>query len=230
MACSRFSVSSSSTSRSLIDDLDVAEQVGQVRRDDVLDRHEPVLRHGQEPGQQRRHLDPGEHRGVGARIRDHDGEVEGQAGDERERMRRVDHQRSEHRVDAFPEQVTEVVPFGRRQFLPAQDLDPALDQLRADALAEGAGVPDGQLTRELQGVLQHLPRQLQPGALDREPGHHPAHQPGHPDHEELVQVGREDGEEPHAFQQRDRFVLGELEYALVESEPAFLPIQVPFRG
>ena len=105
-----------------------------------------------------------------------------------------------------------------------------LGQLRADALAEGAGVPDGQLARELQGVLQHLPGQLQPGALDREAGHHPADQPGHPDHEELVQVGREDGEEPYAFQERDRFVLGELEHALVEPEPALLPVQVPFRG
>ena len=105
-----------------------------------------------------------------------------------------------------------------------------LGQFRGDALAERAGVPDGQLARELQGVLQHLPGQLEPGALDREARHHPAHQPGHPDHEELIQVGREDGQEPHALQQRHRLVLGELEHAFVESEPAFLPVQVALRG
>jgi len=104
-----------------------------------------------------------------------------------------------------------------------------LGQFRGDALAERAGVPDGQLAGQLEGVLQDLPGQLQPGALDREARHHPAQQPGHPDHEELVQVGREDGEEPHAFQQRNRFVFGELEHALVEPEPAFLPVQVTLR-
>ena len=90
--------------RVLLDDLQAAEQVGQVRGDDVLDRHVPVLRHREEPGQQRRHLDPGEHGGVGPRVGDHDGQVEGQAGDERERMGRVHHERGQHRVDTLAEQ------------------------------------------------------------------------------------------------------------------------------
>ena len=99
--------------RVMLDDLHVTEQVGQVRGDDVLDRHVPVLRQGQEPGQQRRDLDPGEDGAVGPRVRDHDGQVERQAGDERERMGRVHHQRGEHRVDALPEQVTEGVTLVR---------------------------------------------------------------------------------------------------------------------
>ncbi len=46
--------------RVMLDYLHVTEQFGQVRGDDVLDRHVPVLRKPKEPGQQRRDLDPGE--------------------------------------------------------------------------------------------------------------------------------------------------------------------------
>ena len=105
-----------------------------------------------------------------------------------------------------------------------------LGQFGVDPLAEHPGVPDGQLARQLQGVLQHLAGQPDAGALDREASHHPAHQAGHPDHEELVQVVREDGQEPHPLEQRDGFVLGELEHALVEPEPALLAVQVAFLG
>src|SRR5690606_8460594 len=48
-------------------------------------------------------------------------------------------------------------------------------------------------------------------------------------HEELVEVGREDRQEPHALQQRDRGVLGELEHALVEGEPGQLAVEEPVR-
>ena len=68
-------------------------------------------------------------------------------------------------------------------------------ELGIDPLAERPGVPHGQLARQLQGVLQHLAGQPDPGALDREARHHPAHQARHPDHEELVEVGREDGQD-----------------------------------
>ena len=83
--------------------------------------------------------------------------------------------------------------------------------------------------RQFQGV-QYLPGQLYPVALDWEARHHPAYQPGHPDHEELVQVGGENGEEAHALQQRDRLVFGEFEHALVESEPALLTVEVTLLG
>jgi hypothetical protein len=113
---------------------------------------------------------------------------------------RIHHQRGKHRVDALAEQLAEVVAFAARQFLPAQDLDPVLGQFGVNPLAEHPGVPDGQLSRQLQRVLQYLAGQPNAGALDREAGHHPAHQPGHPDHEELVQVVREDGQEPHPLE------------------------------
>ena len=105
-----------------------------------------------------------------------------------------------------------------------------LGQFGVDPLAEHPGVPDGQLSRQLQGVLQHLAGQPDPGALNREAGHHAAYQPGHPDHEELIQVVREDDQEPYPFKQRDRFVFGEFEHAFVEPEPALLAVQEAFFG
>ena len=77
---------------------------------------------------------------------------------------------------------------------------------------------------------QHLAGQPHPGALDREASHHPADQPGHPNHEELVQVVREDGQEPDPLEQRDRFVFGKFEDAFVEPQPALLAVQEAFFG
>ena len=48
---------------------------------------------------------------------------------------------------------------------------------------------------------------------------------GHPHHEELVQVGDEDGQELHALHQRERLVLGQLEHAIVEVEPGELAVR-----
>ena len=68
------------------------------------------------------------------------------------------------------------------------------------------------------------------GMIEREPRGHPAHQPGDPDHEELVQVRGEDGEEPHPLEQGRLVVFRELEDALVEQDPALLAVQVAVGG
>ncbi len=88
-------------------------------------------------------------------------------------------------------------------------------------------MPGGQLTGQLQGVLQDLRRRQAAGALHGEPGRHPPDPAGHPHHEELIQVAGEDGEEPHPLKQRDGLVLRELQDPLVEPEPALLAIQIP---
>ena len=49
---------------------------------------------------------------------------------------------------------------------------------------------------------------------------------GHADHEELVEVRDEDGQELHPLHQRQRLVLGELQYAVVEVEPGELAVEV----
>src|SRR5262249_48201156 len=49
------------------------------------------------------------------------------------------------------------------------------------------------------------------------------------DHEELVQVGAEDGQELEALQKGHLRVLGLFEYAAVELQPAQLPVEVQRR-
>jgi hypothetical protein len=89
----------------VLTDLHAGEQVVQVGGDDVLERHEPGGVHvgqprlvravgdAQHPGEHGRHLDPGEVLLAGARVDQDDREVQGEAGDVRERVRRVDGER-----------------------------------------------------------------------------------------------------------------------------------------
>ena len=63
--------------------------------------------------------------------------------------------------------------------------------------------------------------------LDRQPGGHPPDAPGDADAEELVHAAGEDGGEPDPLEQRHVLVLGQLENALAEPQPAILPVEVP---
>ena len=76
-AWSRFSASSSSTSRSslrvtrkvwTLEHLHAGEQLLEVLGDDVLERHEPLVAERHEPAEDRRHLDPGEVLLAGLRV------------------------------------------------------------------------------------------------------------------------------------------------------------------
>ena len=211
----------------VLQDVQAGEQLGEVRGDHVFQRHEPVLGHGEEPGQQWRHLDPGEHGRAGARVGDHHGQAQRQAGNVGEGVGRVHQQRRQHRVDPLAEQPVQVLLLTGGQFLPTQDLDALVGQGGQDRVAEAFGVPDAQLAGGFQGVGEDLPGREPAGPLHRQPGGHPADPPRDPDHEEFIQVAGEDRQEPHALKQRHAVVLGEFEYPLVEAEPALLAIEEP---
>ena len=69
---------------------------------------------------------------------------------------------------------------------------------------------------------------MDPLAVGREgadAGLHLLAQSGHPDLEELVEVGREDGEELGPLEQGGGGVLGEREHPLVEVEPGQLAVE-----
>jgi hypothetical protein len=86
-------------------------------------------------------------------------------------------------------------------------------------------VPQHELVRHVGGAFQHFTGLPSAGRPYRKTGGHPPGQPGHPDHEELVQVGREDGEEPYPFQERHLRIRGQLQHSLVEPEPALLTVE-----
>src|SRR5690606_39497993 len=73
---------------------------------------------------------------------------------------------------------------------------------RLDVLGEGAGVLLHELVRTDADRLEHLPRGEPGGGGDGQAGGDAALEPGDPDHEELVEVGGEDRQEPGAFEQR----------------------------
>ncbi len=107
---------------------------------------------------------------------------------------------------------------------------PAFRQRGKQPVAEAARVPVGQLTRHIEGVLEDLVWCLAAHALDGQAGRHPPDPPGDPHHEELVERAGEDGLEPDPLEQRHIRVLGELEHALAEPQPALLTVQKPAGG
>ena len=87
-----------------------------------------------------------------------------------------------------------------------------------------------QLVGDQRDLLEHLARLEARGRPHGQTGGDAALEPGDPDHEELVEVGGEDREEPGALQQRDRVVGRELQDALVELQPGDLAVEEPVGG
>ena len=108
---------------------------------------------------------------------------------------------------------------------------PSLVQLRAgprrgtpgrapSAMRLGAGRDAGQLLARGEPV----------GAAHGQPGLVAALQAGHPDHVELVEVGREDRQELGPLQQRLAGVLGQRQHPGVEVQPGQLAVEVAVVG
>ena len=101
-----------------------------------------------------------------------------------------------------------------------------LGECGLDELLVGGGVPGLQLVRLLRDVGQHLVRGAADVRRHGEAGVDAALEAGDAHHEELVEVRGEDREEVRALEDRQPRVLGELEHALVEREPAELAVEV----
>jgi hypothetical protein len=218
----------------VLDDLHAGEERAEVPGDEVLEREEPVRPaarlDGDQPGHVVGHLDAGEQLRPAIRVADHDGEVERQPGDVRERVRGVDRQRGEHREDLVAEVVAQPVPLGGVEVRPTHDLDALGRQRGGDLLQEAVGVPAHELGGPLGDHLQLLPGGEPVGAADRQAGLHAPLQAGDPHHVELVQVAGEDGQELGPLQQRRAGILGQRQDARVEVEPGQLPVEETVLG
>ena len=105
-------------------------------------------------------------------------------------------------------------------------MDALLGQRRAHRVEEHARVPGRDPLRLLADAGQLLARRQAVGRADRQSHLVAALQAGHPNHVELVEVGREYGEEFGALQQRQRLIVGKREDARVEVQPAQFPVEV----
>ena len=151
-------------------------------------------------------------------------QVHAQVRDERKRVSGIERERRQHRMDV-PAVVVVQVGLDRRGVVGrVEDPDAVRGQQRAQDVGPAAlDVVHHPLGPDADGVellLRAHAVRRQRLALGTEL----PQQRRHPDHEELVQVGRDDGEELHPLEQRVAFVLGLQQDALVELQPAQLAV------
>ncbi len=189
------------------------EEALEVLADDVLERDEPLVAERHEPAEDGRDLDPREVLLAGRGVAHQHGEVERETRDVGERVGGVDGQGGQHREDALLEEALAVLLLLAVEVGPAHQVDALLGQGGHELVAEQPGV-----TLHLEAglgpdQLEHLARHQAGGRAHGHVGRDPALEPGHADHEELVEVAGEDRREPHPLEQRQRRVLRLSEHA-----------------
>ncbi len=176
-------------------------------------------RHGDQPRQHVGHFHAGEVPAAIGTVEQHR-QVEAEIGDARERVAGVHAQgRADGKHHVLEVGRERLLLGGRKRLVIGED-DAVLGEPRQQLLGEHPrvlgylgvkGVADGgQLLRRRAAVAERL-------------GHPAAHlvpQPGHPDHEELVQVGAEDGHVLQALEERLAWIQRLAEHAVVEGDPA----------
>ena len=106
-----------------------------------------------------------------------------------------------------------------RALLDRHDLDPLGGKSRLQLVRPEARLSCRQLEEPGSKCRQGLGRREPIGGSHCESSSLLSHQSGHSHHEELVQIGREDGAELHALEERYLLVGHELEHARVELDP-----------
>ncbi|BAS10296.1 hypothetical protein AHiyo4_37180 [Arthrobacter sp. Hiyo4] len=144
-------------------------------------------------------------------------------------MCRVHGQRRQDREDLFGEHGTELLLGGVIQFVPVHQVDVLVGQGGADLFGVDLGMALLEAVGFVPDLFQHLDRAKAGRGGHGEVGGDAPLQARHPDHKELVQVGRKDGQEGHAFQEVERRIFGEFQDAGVERQPAELAVQKTVR-
>ena len=183
-----------------------------------------------EARQHRRHLDHrqqllGAAHLAAAAAAEQQRHVERLVAELREGVALVDRQRREGRPHLGHEVGAGRGGLLRRELLRRHQPQAGLGQARHQRLAPEPVLPLHQGVGPLRDGLQHLGR-LQ--AVHRALGDLVGHlglQAGHPDHEELVEVGGDDAEELEPLQHRQAGLLGLLQDPLVEGQPGELPVE-----
>ena len=205
---------------------------GQVKPDHVLEQHERVLagsigqRH-----EARQHLarDVDDAERAVRQDRGHGGpdggnQAERAIAEIRERVAGIDGERGEDGQEHAAEVVLEEALLLVARLLGPEQEDPLGGEEGLDLLQEAPVLlvhqfvhAGGHRGERLRGGHAVGPRRLVARGDAALEG-------GHPDHEELVQVRAEDGEELHALEQGHARVLSLFEHAPVEFEPRELPV------
>ena len=216
-------------------DVRAGKQLLDVRGNDILDKREcgsagPLFtdraRNGHEPRQHVGHLHAGEFGAAG--MADDDRKVLAAIRHVRKRVARVERQRCQHRAD-FPREVpSQIVTHRRRPISRFEEANLLIGQPLTEFVpyvglvaqhAIGADAHRLELCRGAVPVRRHV---LEPLAQLLQCG-------GNANHEELVEVGRGNGQELDAFEERVTGIAGLSQHPFVELEPAQFTIDVEGR-
>jgi hypothetical protein len=168
-----------------------------VRSHDLLDRDQPRALEEHERRDERRHGDLGEPLAAGLAVAQEYGDIQRQRRDVRERMRVVNGERRQHRIDPPLEQRVELGPLVAACVLPTRDGETTISQCRQYVVVEYVVV----LRDEFVCAKRYLAEQLVGAA----PGHNSSTrarccltgQRCDSDAEELVEQAGEDGQQAH---------------------------------
>ena len=227
-------VTSHAEGAGLLDD-HAREQGFQMRGDELFHGDEAVtlvlgllighVVHRHQARQVARDLDAGEVRLAGGRVLHNHGQVDGAAGDVGERVGRVDGERRQDREHLLAVVAREALLLGGCELVPRQQDDALLLQFRQNGVDRVMCVLVLQTVCGLADRAQLLTRAQAGGRRHGDARVDTALQAGDADHEELVEVVREDRGEARAFDDRQVLILCKLEDALVELQPAQLTVE-----
>jgi len=213
----------------VVDHIGAGEEHVEVGGDRLLQGHEGIaaLADREEAAEQLlRHLYAGDDLGAALGIAEEDAEAEREVGDVGEGAAEADHQRRQRREDLFVEALVDLAALLRGGRVERDDADSLLRQLGQDPALEAALQAPVQLQHPRLDRVDLLAGREAVGPASVDPGVELVEQPGHPDHEELIQVGGVDRAEADLLEQRHARVLGQLEDPLVEVEPRELAVEI----
>ena len=224
--------------RQHVQNLHAGKEILKIVAHDLTQQHEPrrpldpvPLRHDLRDLHPRKKL-------VGRfRSAQHQPQRDAQIRDEREAMTRIHRQRREDREHVVPIPLPNLALLILRQIGVIEQLDPDRPQGRQDFRPVAGRLPLDHRDHALADRQQHALRRDLLVADEVDPHRHLPAQTAHPLHEELVQVAREDRQEPQPLQKGRAVVKRLMEHAIVELQPLqlaveelrFLPLLFPRR-
>ena len=209
-----------------LDDLHPREEPVEEVRDHVLE-HAAACRvaGGEEARQPLRHLDPREPLLARLRVAREHAEAERETGDVGEALAGADGERCQDGEDLALETLAERTPLVLVELVGVRDQDALGGERGAEMLLPELRLARGQLEHALADRRQRTARRQPVGRADDDAGGLLLGQAGDADHEELVQVRREEAAHLQPLEERQTLVGGEVEQARVVLERRELAVQ-----
>ena len=219
----------------VIENFHSGKKIGEVIGDEVFERDEPqqaaaIIRQLQKAGEHRRHLEAGELGAPDFGVTHPDRQVEGEAGDVGEWMRRIDRERHQHRKNARREDLVQRFTVGLAEVCPGFDMNSGVVQIRLHQLFECKGMTSLEHMHALLDRGEYIGCGVTDVGRNSEAGENTPLQPGNAHHEKFVEIAREDRKKIRPLQQRQFGVFGELQHPGIESQPTQLAIEIPVKG